>query len=133
MNILKKDVSKQFLRFCLIGLECAILTYLVFLILYYYLSINYLISSGAGFISGVLFGFMFNKIYTFESKEKSTTVFPPYLLVYFFTFILAIVGLKVLVENFGLNPLISTALLMPVTTFINFFGTKILAFKNKKW
>jgi len=133
MNILKRDVSKQFLRFCIIGLESTILYYLVFILLYNFLFFYYLISAFISFLSGILFGFVFNKLFTFNSKEKDRITFPIYFLVYLFSMIFTLISLKILVDLFNINPLISFALLIPITTLINFFGTKIFAFKNKKW
>ncbi len=131
--LFKKKVSKQFIKFCIIGLESTVLNYLVFLILLYFLFVDYLISAGIGFLSGVFLGFIFNKLYTFNSNKKSVITLPKYFFVYLFSLGFALLSLKFLVEFVGIKPLISNALLIPVTTFINFFGTKILVFKNKEW
>ncbi|VVB78730.1 GtrA-like protein [uncultured archaeon] len=133
MAILKKEVSKQFLKFCLIGLESTVLNYLVFLTMFYFISINYLVSAGTGFVSGVFLGFIFNRLYTFNSKEKSISTIPGYLLVYLFSLVFSLIALKFLSESIMINPLVSNALLIPITTVMNFFGTKIFVFKNKKW
>lgn len=132
-SLLKRDVSRQFIKFCLIGLESTVLNYLVFLILFYYFSINYLFSAGAGFVSGVFVGFIFNKLYTFRSKDSTSKTIPLYFLVYLFSLVVTILGLKFLVESLGIKPLIGTAILIVITTIINFFGTKVLVFKNKRW
>lgn len=129
----RKEVNKQFLRFCLIGLEKTILTYLVFIILYYFFSVYYLIAGGIGAIAGILLGFIFDKAYTFESKIKSIITLPQYLLVYFITFLFYIFSIRYLVESFSINPIISNIIIQPVMVFFNFFTTKILVFKNKKW
>jgi len=133
MKVLKREVSRQFIRFCLIGLECTVLYYLVFILLYNYLSFHYLTAAVISFLSGILFGFVFNKIFTFNSKEKNTVAFPTYFLVYLFSMVFTLISLKFLVDSLNLNPLISFALLIPITTLINFFGTKIFVFKNKRW
>ena len=133
MKVLKREISRQFIRFCLIGLECTVLYYLVFILLYNYLSFHYLTSALISFLSGIFFGFAFNKIFTFNSKEKNTIAFPTYFLVYLFSMIFTLVSLKLLVDFLKINPLISFALLIPITTLINFLGTKIFVFKNKKW
>jgi len=133
LPLLKRDVSKQFIKFALIGLESTILNYLVFLILFYFLSVHYLIAGGSGFIAGVFLGFIFNKLYTFESSQKSSTTLPGYLLVYLFSLIFTIIALKLLVDFVGIDPLISNVFVICITTLINFFGTKILVFKNRKW
>jgi len=99
----------------------------------YYLSINYLISAGTGFLSGVFIGFIFNKLYTFNSKMTNTSTIPLYFIVYLFTLLFTVGSLKFLVEIINIPPLPANALLIPITTLINFFGTKIFVFRNKKW
>lgn len=132
-SILRRDVSKQFLKFCLVGLESTILNYLVFLVLFIFLGIHYLVAGGLGFISGTIPGYIFNKIYSFESDRKNVIAFPIYLGVYTFSLVFTIVSLKFLVDYIGINPLISNPITIIMTTVLNFFGTKILAFQNKKW
>ncbi len=132
-NLLKREVSKQFFRFALIGLESTVLNYLVFLVLFHYVGVFYVLASALGFISGTLLGFIFNKLYTFESRANSLVKLPFYFMVYTFSLIFTIVFISFLVEILRINPLVSNLIVMFITTLINFFGTKILVFKNKKW
>lgn len=129
----KRDVSKQFIRFALVGLESTILYYLIFIVLFNFLDFYYLLSATIAFFSGIVFGFTFNKLYTFGSKERNTIAFPIYFFVYLFSLSFTLLSLRFLVEYINIYPTISMAMLIPITAFINFFGTKILAFKNKKW
>jgi putative flippase GtrA len=129
----QREVNKQFIRFCLIGLTSTVLTYLVFTILFYFFSVNYLISTALGFIAGLFLGYIFNKLYTFGSFEKDHIAIPKYFIIYAFTLTFSLVGMRYLVGSVGLNPLISYAFIVPIITLVNFFGTKIFAFKNEKW
>jgi putative flippase GtrA len=133
IDLFKRIVSRQFIKFCLIGLETTIFTYLIFIILLYFLSVNYLISSGIGFLAGILLGFIFNKLYTFESERKNIQTFPKYLLIYSFSLAVNLLGLKMFVEHFMIPSIIANIFMLPITTIINFFGTKILAFKDRRW
>ena len=136
MNIrllFKREVGKQFIKFCLIGLESTVLNYLIFLILLHFLFVNYLIASAIGFISGTIFGFFFNKLWTFESKRKSKVEIGPYFLVYLFSLGVGLLALKFIVSFMDIKPIIANVPVLVLTTIINFFGTKILVFKNKKW
>ena len=133
LSLFKRKVSRQFVRFCLVGLESTILNYGIFVVLYSFFGINYLIAGGTGFVSGTVFGYIFNKIYSFQSRRKDTIAFPIYFVVYSFSLVFTIISLKVLVDFFGINPLISNLITIIITTIINFFGTKIFAFKDKKW
>ena len=128
-----KKISKQFIKFCLIGAENTTITYLSFLILFYYIEINYLLASGIAFILGTSFGFFFNKIYTFNSKRNFAITLPKYFLVYLTSLFFSLFSIKVLVDFVGLAPLLSLLLVNPLIVFMNFFGIKILVFKNKEW
>jgi len=132
-ELLKRDVVKQFIRFALIGLECTVLTYLVFIILLHYFLINYTISFMVGYIAGIFLGFIFNKIWTFESNRKVSKEIWQYFIVYFIALMVGTLMIRFLVNTYSLNPLIANIPTIGVTTMINFFGTKIFAFKNKKW
>lgn len=133
MGSIKREVTKQFLRFCLIGLETTILYYLIFILLFYFLKINYLISAAAGFVTGVSIGFFFNSLLTFNSKTKSIGAPMGYFLVNLFSLGFTMIVLKFLVEFIGIYPMIAIVLLIPVTTIINFLGIKLFVFKNRKW
>jgi len=133
LKIFKREITQQALRFILIGIESTLLNYIVFLSLLFFLDVDYLIAAALGFISGVFIGYMFNKIYTFRSKRKDKIALPIYLLVYSFTLTFTLLALKIMVDTYGLSPVISNLIVLPVTTILNFIGTKILAFENLKF
>ncbi len=128
-NLFKREVSKQFIRFCVVGLASATLTYLIFII---FLKLLYIFAT-SGIILGVLFGFWFNRNFTFGSKKRVLITIPKYLLVYTISWAFNMIALKFLVETERLNPIISNLLITPIIVLINFFGIKIFAFQNKKW
>ena len=132
-RIFEREVTRQFIKFCLVGLECTILNYLIFVVLFKIFFLNYLLSAAIGFIVGVLFGFIFNRVYTFRSDKSSKITLPKYFFVYLISLVTNLLFLRLLVVNGGISPLISNALMLPITTLINFLGTKVLAFQNKKW
>ncbi len=132
-SIYDRYVTRQFIRFCLVGLESTILTYLLFTILYYFFTTNYLLASAIGFLAGVFLGFIFNKLYTFESNKKSIMTLPQYFMIYLFSLGLNLISIKILVESFFLAPLLAMILVNPAILVVNFFGTKIIVFKNKRW
>ena len=133
IDLFKRDISRQFIKFCLIGLEKTILTYLIFLILFYFFSVNYLIAGPIGFVAGILFGFVFDKIYTFESKKKPYKEIVKYFILYGFSFGFYFFSLRFLVETFIINPIIANLILQPILLVVNFLASKLLVFENKKW
>jgi len=133
LEILNRPVSRQFIRFCLVGVETTVLTYLTFLIMNHFLGIGYLLSSATGFVAGVFLGFIFNKEYTFKSSKAPLITFPQYLTVYIISLSFSLISIRLLVESLGFIPIISMILVNPVVLLINFFGIKMAVFKNKNW
>ena len=129
----KMQVTKQFIKFCLVGAENTTTTYLSFIILFYYLNVDYFISTIIAFILGTPFGFIFNKIYTFNSNRSSAITLPQYFLIYAISFFFGLLSVRFLVDYLNISPLLSILLVNPFMVFINFFGIKILVFKNKEW
>ena len=129
----KMKVTKQFIKFCLVGAENTTITYLSFIILFYYLNINYFISTVIAFVLGTSFGFIFNKAYTFNSNKSSAITMPQYFLIYSISLSFGLLLVRLLVDYFGIFPLLAILLVNPFIVLVNFLGTKILVFKNKDW
>jgi len=132
-GILKRDITKQFLKFCLVGLESTILNYLFFIIFLYFILLSYTLSFAIGFITGTLFGFVFNKLWSFESERNPSKEIVVYFVVYLISLFLGMLCLRILVNQLDMKPIIANIPVLAITTLINFFGTKILAFNNTKW
>lgn len=128
-----KKITKQFVKFCVVGATNTTLSYLSFMILFYYFWINYLLASAIAFILGTSFGFVFNKSYTFGSRKSSSITLPQYFLVYLTSVSFSLVSIKFLVDFIGFSPLLAMLLVNPIMVFMNFFGTKIIVFRNKEW
>jgi len=84
-------------------------------------------------VVGIFFGFYFNKYFSFENKEKVYSPFFVYLMIYVFSLSSGGFLLKFFIESGDLNPILAIIPVLAFTTMVNFFGTKIFAFKNKKW
>lgn len=132
-DIFRRDISKQFLFFLLIGLESTVFNYLIFLIFLEMFFISYTISFSIGFISGTILGFYFNKRLTFESKRDAKKEILPYFITYLISLGAGILLIRFLVDSMNFSPLIANIPVLVFTTIVNFIGIKIFAFKNKKW
>ena len=87
--------------------------------------LNYLISSAAGFCSGVVIGYFLNTRWTFNKKKDSLFQIIKYCAVYATSLILGLMLLKVLVDYFIINALIANFFVICFTTCLNFVGLKI--------
>lgn len=92
-------------------------------------NINYIISSVIGYLSGVFFGFYFNKNWSFNFRDKSPFVFIKYLSAYLFSLLVSVALLKVLVDYYTLDARISNALVIGVTTVLNYLAVKFVVFR----
>ncbi len=132
-KIFRRDVSKQFIKFCLVGLEKTIFSYLIFILFLYFLFFDYISAAFFGAVAGVLFGFGFDKIYTFNSDKKIPLTLIKYFIIYTISVIILTLLMRAFVENLNFHPLLSYLIIEPIIIAINFFGTKIWVFKNKYW
>ncbi len=126
---MKQEIIKQFIIFCIVGFFGALLNYSIFFVLYTYLSVYYIISSGAGFVLSVFLAFYLNKKYTFKTVEKSKIILIKYFLVNTFTLILGLISLALLVEILKINIYLSNIIVIGIQTSSNFLGSKIFVFK----
>jgi putative flippase GtrA len=133
LGFIKREVSKQFLKFCVVGFESTISNYLTFTTMIYFLFINYIVSFITGFIFGTLFGFVFNKMWSFESKRNYKLEIGIYFLIYLISLGIGILLLRFLVDHLNISPIVANIPVLILTTLINFSGTKIFVFKNRKW
>ncbi|MEK6914077.1 MAG: GtrA family protein [Nanoarchaeota archaeon] len=119
----------QFIKFCIVGFFGALLNYSTFFILYNYLSVYYIISSGTGFILSVFLAFYLNKKYTFNIVTKSKNKLVKYFSVNIFSLILGLLSLAFFVEILFINIYIANLLIIGIQTTSNFLGSKLFVFR----
>ena len=112
------------------GSISTVINYSSFYVLYKFLFINYLFSSATGYILGLLVGFIINKEWTFEAKDKARIYIIGYIIVYTLSLVAGILFLKFLVEQLNLLAEIANIFVLILTTLTNFFGIKFLVFKK---
>jgi len=92
--------------------------------LYQFLDVFYLVSSGAGYIGGVVFGFYFNKVFTFKSRsddyyEEGIVYFA----LYTASLLIGLALLRILVL-IGIPILTANVIVIGFTTITNYLGSK---------
>ena len=122
----------QLLRFLTTGIFTNILNFGIFWLLLRFLTVNYLISSIAGFFAGFILGFILNRRFTFrvESGRVGNQMIK-FLIINLFSLGANIGSIYICVEWFHIIPEISQILAITVSTFINFSGSKFWAFGQK--
>ncbi|HLD77285.1 MAG TPA: GtrA family protein [Rickettsiales bacterium] len=125
-----KKFSTQFIKFCVTGLICTIVSYATFYISLEFFAIHYLIASAIGFISGIFVGYPVNRAWTFDAKHHNHQKILPYFMVYIFSIILSLIFLRIVVGYFGVDAKIAYILSIAITTCTNFIGTRFFVFKS---
>lgn len=117
-------------RFLVVGGAATVLNYTIYYILFSVLGVGYSVAFSIGFLSGVAFGYVLNKQWSFGSREVSTPlVVMKYISVYLVSLGLGLIVIRILVVNVGLEPLIANFFTILVTTCTNFLGARYLVFK----
>jgi len=124
---------EKIIKFLIVGFISTLINYSAFALLYRLLNLNYLISSAAGYLIGLIAGYFMNKYWTFASQvEAKKRYFFMYLAVYTVSLISSLAFLRFLVETKIFNPLIANILAIALSTAMNFLGTNFIVFESKK-
>lgn len=126
---LKKLLAKQEIRFLMVGVLNTIVGYGLYA-LFLALNINYLVANTMSTILGVLHSYMWNRFYTFKSKEKAFQEFLKFSLVYLVSYLLGTLTLFIMKDKLALSPYIAGFVNLFFTTLISFFGHKYFSFKS---
>ena len=130
----RRETAKQIRRFIVIGVLSVLIDLTVYTLLTR-LGLMWDVSKGISYVSGMIFGFIFNKLWTFQSARRSPA--EPIIYVVLYT---ATLGVNVLVNRLvilvisawlplgavkGLAFLVATG----VCTVLNFVGLKWITFR----
>ena len=127
---MKATLTNEFWRFLVVGIASTIVNYGLFHVTLAYFDFHYLASSAIGYLSGVLFGFYFNKSWSFTIRHELRFALPKYLVVYLFSLVVSVGLLKIMVDYFLFGKYASNLVAITVTTVLNFVGIKFYAFNK---
>ena len=127
LNIL----GAQAIRFIGVGILSAVINYSLFYALLFLSAVNYLISSAAGYLAGMLVGLVLNSSWTFKHSNLSKKSVVHYFCLYAFSLVLGLVFLRMLVHRFEVLPEIANVAILIFTVASNFIGLKFWVFKNQ--
>ena len=121
-------LSKQFIRFCFVGLVSTILNFIFFKLLFNF-NFGIFISSLSGYFIGLLNSLFLGKIYVFKSKNYLSKVLVlKFLFIYLFGGLVMSLTLKGLI-SIGINHVLAWSLALSLSILNNFFGSKFFVFK----
>ena len=135
MRNIKKIINTQTILYVIFG----ILTTMVNLISYYFFSniitINYLISNTIAWIISVIFAYMTNKLYVFNSKSIRIDIiikeFTKFINCRLASGIIEMILLFLLVDMLAVNDIISKLVIGVIVVILNFIFSKLFVFKKQ--
>ena len=122
--------NKEFFKFLAVGCASSLINLFVFYLIFYLLKVNELMSSTIAYLVGVFFGFLFNKNWTFNNKQKRwVLLLGKYFLVYTFNLFVGLLSFNFINQNTSLEEIVIQLLIIMITAFCNFFGLKFFVFR----
>ena len=130
--MIKHFVSKQFLKYIIIGLLGTGLDFLFLYCLVEYLRLYYVLAAFISVAIVIWISFTFNKYWTFANHEKKyLSQFSKYILSHAFAYGLNLIILIILVEIFGLWYILAKVFATAVSAICNFLLTKKWVFRGE--
>tara|TARA_Y100000590_G_scaffold470720_1_gene668433 strand:- start:23047 stop:23475 length:429 start_codon:yes stop_codon:yes gene_type:complete len=128
-TILNRLLEYEISKFLIVGLLNTGINYFIFYSLLIGLNLIYYISGAIGFLSGAVTGFIFNRLWTFNSNIPVSTGLIKYLFIQLICLMAHVTTQITVTEIIGVPELLSQFIGILVTTFMNFFLIKNLVFK----
>lgn len=133
---IKVKLTKEIIMYLIFGTLTTLLNFLVFQYCSKIINLNVLMANIIAWVAGVIFAFITNKLFVFESKSKeSKTIFKE--LTTFTTSRLLTLGLEeimifVFITKMGLNSTIIKLIAQFLVVVSNYMLSKIFVFKKER-
>jgi len=122
----------QFIKFGLVGISNTIITAIVIWLLLKTLGASNLVANIGGYAAGLINSFIWNRKWTFESKEKVNKTVFKFMLTFVFSYLLQLGVLYLLLNHLLIDTYWCHLLAMAVYTAANFILNKYYTFKTGK-
>lgn len=129
--MIKKLFYRRDFRFLLVGGINTVVGYSAF-ILFVSFGLQYLIANTLAMIIGVANSYLWNRFFTFKSKNKALGEIARFSLVYLVSYCVSMVLLYLLVGRLGMSAYLAGFLNIITITLISWFGHKDFSFKERK-
>ncbi len=135
INIYKKN--KEIINYLIFGVLTTVVSFVVYFIFAKVFKIDEVISNVISWFFSVLFAFITNKLYVFESKETGKKTLLKEIISFYlarlFTGVVCDLGVfALMVKMFKINDVLSKLVTQVIVTVLNYVFSKLLVFKNNK-
>lgn len=93
---------------------------------------NYLLANVLATVIGVVNSYIWNRLFTFKSRNRAAAEFARFVMVYALSFVTGLVLLYLLVDKLGLNKYAAGAVNLAFVTVISWFGHNNFSFKGER-
>lgn len=135
INIYKKN--KEIINYLIFGVLTTVVSFVVYFIFAKVFKIDEVISNGISWFFSVLFAFITNKLYVFESKEMGKKTLLKEVISFYlarlFTGVVCDLGVfALMVKVFKINDVLSKLVVQVFVIVLNYILSKLLVFKRNK-
>lgn len=128
-DLIKKVLNKEVISYLIFGVLTTLVNLLSFYVFVRIFSIEENLSNAIAIVLAILFAYITNSIFVFNSKLNFTEFFK-FILGRAFTFFLEMFGFFVMFNLIHIPDLISKLVITVVVIILNFFISKYFAFKK---
>ncbi len=129
-------VHKEGMRYLVFGVLSTIINIIVFAICEKILHLSTIISNVIAWIIAVLFAYVTNKLYVFDSKTTKKQELAKEILSFFsariFTLVIETIFLKIVIDKLGFNEILMKIISNVIVIVLNYVFSKIFIFKEEK-
>ncbi|APM37405.1 GtrA family protein [Clostridium kluyveri] len=122
--LLKKE---KFIKYAISGTINTLITLLIYNILIQ-IGVNYMISNVIAYFLGIINGFILDKIWVFKSNKKIVILFSKFIIVNIISLLFNSIILFTLVNNIGLDSVLSQLISTISTGMFNYIMNKVWTF-----
>lgn len=135
-KLIQKLFNRETITYIIFGVLTTAVNYLAYYLLYRYTSLDPVFYNTIAWAVGVIFAFVTNKLFVFESKSwKISTIFReflPFVGARLLSLLLEEAFLALSVKVLGMHELIAKVVISVVVVLVNYFASKFFIFRNKK-
>lgn len=131
IKLVKKMFSYQQFRFLFVGGLNTVFGYGIYALLIF-LNVNMYLSNLTSTVLGVCHSYLWNRYFTFKSKDKALGEILRFISVYIISFLISNAVLYIFAKRLGIDKYIVGIINICFTTVISWFGHKYFSFKKKE-
>ena len=128
---------KEVINYLIFGGLTTIVNFVCYFIFAKLIGIDEVISSGLSWFCSVLFAYITNKLFVFESKTKTISAFFTEMVSFFLARIISgalcdVGTFAIMVKVFQVNDVFAKIVTQVMVVIVNYFFSKLIIFKKKK-